>query len=207
MCLGCLAWISEEGHETRLEKLTELRRELRRPLEVAGKRVDPAIVFGIAAAGATAEASLAASTALANDKLWHMHEAAEQDLLEQQVSLMGELANAIENHQLEVQYQPKLDLKTDRIASVEALVRWHHPTRGYLSPDSFIPLAEKSDHIADMTLFVLQRTLRDLSQWHAADIEVKAAVNGLHFLAIQTDEDAETTDGFWILQDFTQAQI
>ena len=173
----CLAWISEEGHETRLEKLTELRRELRRPLEVAGKRVDPAIVFGIAAAGATAEASLAASTALANDKVWHMHEAAEQDLLEQQVSLMGELANAIENHQLEVQYQPKLDLKTDRIASVEALVRWHHPTRGYLSPDSFIPLAEKSDHIADMTLFVLQRTLRDLSQWHAAGMEVKAAVN------------------------------
>ncbi|OAN83435.1 hypothetical protein A8B77_02460 [Erythrobacter sp. EhN03] len=173
----CLAWISEEGHETRLEKLTELRRELRRPLEVAGKRVDPAIVFGIAAAGATAEASLAASTALANDKVWHMHEAAEQDLLEQQVSLMGELANAIENHQLEVQYQPKLDLKTNRIASVEALVRWHHPTRGYLSPDSFIPLAEKSDHIADMTLFVLQRTLRDLSQWQAAGMEVKAAVN------------------------------
>ncbi len=173
----CLAWICEEGHETRLEKLTELRRELRRPLEVAGKRVDPAIVFGIAAAGATAEASLAASTALANDKVWHMHEAAEQDLLEQQVSLMGELANAIENHQLEVQYQPKLDLKTNRIASVEALVRWHHPTRGYLSPDSFIPLAEKNDHIADMTLFVLQRTLRDLSQWHAAGTEVKAAVN------------------------------
>ncbi|WP_341859307.1 EAL domain-containing protein [Qipengyuania sp. GPGPB31] len=66
---------------------------------------------------------------------------------------------------------------TDRIASVEALVRWHHPTRGYLSPDSFIPLAEKNDHIADMTLFVLQRTLWDLAQWHAAGIEVKAAVN------------------------------
>ncbi len=173
----CLAWISDEAHETRIETLTELRRELRRPLEIAGKRVDPAIVFGIAAAGATAEASLAASTALANDKVWHMHEAAEQDLLEQQVSLMGELANAIENHELEVHYQPKLDLMTDRIASVEALVRWHHPTRGYLSPDSFIPLAEKNDHIADMTLFVLQRTLRDLAQWHGAGIEVKAAVN------------------------------
>ncbi|WP_156494160.1 EAL domain-containing protein, partial [Erythrobacter sp. HI0028] len=145
--------------------------------EISGKRVDPAIVFGIAAAGATAEASLAASTALANDKVWHMHEAAEQDLLEQQVSLMGELANAIENHELEVHYQPKLDLMTDCIASVEALVRWHHPTRGYLSPDSFIPLAEKNDHIADMTLFVLQRTLRDLAQWHGAGIEVKAAVN------------------------------
>ena len=45
--------------------------------------------------------------------------------------------------------------------------------------------------------------MKEAREWE----EVKAAVNGLHFLAIQTDEDAETTDGFWILQDFTQAQI
>jgi hypothetical protein len=45
--------------------------------------------------------------------------------------------------------------------------------------------------------------MKEAKEWE----EVKAATNGLHFLAIQTDEDAETTDGFWILQDFTQAQI
>ena len=186
----CLAWISDESQETRLDTLGDLRHELRRPLEVAGKRVDPAIVFGIAAAGATAEASLAAATAMVDGKVWHMHEVAEKDLLEQQVSLMGELAHAIENHELEVQYQPKLDLKKNQIASVEALIRWHHPTRGYLSPDTFIPLAEKSDHIADMTLFVLQRTLRDLAQWRSAGLEVKGAVNiSARLLASQVFSD------------------
>ena len=123
---------------------------------------------------------------MVDGKVWHMHEVAEKDLLEQQVSLMGELAHAIENHELEVQYQPKLDLKKNQIASVEALIRWHHPTRGYLSPDTFIPLAEKSDHIADMTLFVLQRTLRDLAQWRSAGLEVKGAGVGYFLQSCMT---------------------
>ena len=61
--------------------------------------------------------------------------------------------------------------------SAEALVRWRHPTRGYLSPDTFIPLAEESDRIGELTLFVLRRALDDLAQWSARGTVIRTAVN------------------------------
>jgi sensor c-di-GMP phosphodiesterase-like protein len=61
-----------------------------------------------------------------------------------QGAMTGELAEAIKSHQLFLQYQPKLDCHAGRMAAVEALVRWRHPTRGVVPPDQFIALAEAS---------------------------------------------------------------
>ncbi|HIA55448.1 MAG TPA: EAL domain-containing protein [Candidatus Melainabacteria bacterium] len=120
---------------------------------------------------------MSAATALRNAEPWHIHLADEQTEVERQISLMGELDVAIDLGELEVVYQPKLDLKTDRITSVEALVRWNHPQRGPLRPDLFIPMAEDANRICDLTLYVLQRTIDDLAAWCQHGLVVSAAVN------------------------------
>ncbi len=65
--------------------------------------------------------------------------------------LLGELRAAIEEGQLLLHYQPKIDLSSGSIIGVEALVRWQHPTRGLIFPDTFIPLAERSGLINPLT--------------------------------------------------------
>ena len=172
-----LAWSHAGGGVQPDVVLPGMAAILRQPIEITGRRVDAQIAFGVAAAGAVTEATLAASEALKNGEPRRYHEVAEKSLLEQQVSLMGELDTAIALGQLEVAYQPKLLLASDQIDAVEALVRWNHPDRGYLRPDIFIPLAESADRIDDLTLYVLKRTIEDLSDWCAAGLVMHAAVN------------------------------
>lgn len=78
------------------------------------------------------------------------------------LALIGQLRQAIETDQLVLHYQPKAVLANGRIESVEALVRWRHPTLGLLYPDSFIPLVEQTDLINKLTEWVLHRALSDL---------------------------------------------
>src|SRR3712207_9329396 len=68
------------------------------------------------------------------------------------LALIGELRRAMDEAELSLYYQPKVDLRTGEARGVEALARWHHPERGLLSPDEFIPLAERSNLLRPMTL-------------------------------------------------------
>jgi diguanylate cyclase (GGDEF)-like protein len=86
----------------------------------------------------------------------------------QRLALMAELGNAIQQQQLELHYQAKLDLRTQRICGVEALARWRHPQRGLIYPDTFIPLAEVSDVIRPLTEEVLRLALRQQRAWRQA---------------------------------------
>ncbi len=79
--------------------------------------------------------------------------------------------------QLEMFYQPKVDLATGRVAGLEALVRWRHPVHGMLLPDSFIPLAEQSGLIHVLTAFALRESVHQLAQWRAAGRTTPVAVN------------------------------
>src|SRR5690606_12754703 len=73
----------------------------------------------------------------------------------ERLALMAELGGAIRDNQLVLHYQPKVDLKNNKITGFEALVRWDHPLSGLLYPDKFIPLAEVSDAIHHLTEKVL----------------------------------------------------
>lgn len=172
-----LAWNSDARHYELEGQLARLKAVMRLPVEVAGRRVDVAMAFGIARIGALAEATHAASVAQSASAAWHYHQEAEQAAIAQQTSLMGELDAAIGTGALQVFYQPKLHLGSDAITSVEALVRWNHPDRGLLRPDTFIPLAERNDRIADLTLYVLRQTIADLQEWCVRGLVLKAAVN------------------------------
>jgi len=177
-----LCWRCDDEDE--LDRvLTTLRAAMLHPLEVRGRRVDASLSLGYARGEAqdpdhlVANAVFAAERARTAGVAWHVHQASDDEEVERDLSLLGELDEAIAGGQLDVLYQPKLDIAKGRITSVEALVRWHHPVRGFLLPDLFIPLAERNDRIAGLTLHVLERTIADLAILHAIGHRVSGAVN------------------------------
>lgn len=167
--------------ENEADQLEALRLVMLRPIEVLGRPVDVKLAIGLASldAGveqAVAEATLASDRAAAESVFWTR---AGEDIAaaEQNISLMGELEAALAAGQIQVHYQPKLAIAENRIRSAEALVRWLHPERGWISPDRFIPLAEQSGRIEGLTLHVLQTVLADLAQWRAMGMELTVAIN------------------------------
>jgi diguanylate cyclase (GGDEF)-like protein/PAS domain S-box-containing protein len=93
------------------------------------------------------------------------------------LALASELAEAIDQGQLRLDYQPKVSCAGGAASGVEALVRWQHPTRGLLLPDVFVPLAEQTGIIREMTNWVLQRALAECASWHRAGHLLPVAVN------------------------------
>ncbi len=91
--------------------------------------------------------------------------------------LVGELRRAIEGGDLRLHYQPKIDLETGRVAGVEALVRWQHRQRGFVAPDEFVPLAERTGLIRPLTMHVLTEATSQCRAWRDAGMELSVAVN------------------------------
>ncbi len=88
-----------------------------------------------------------------------------------------DLRQAILEDQLFVVYQPKIDMRSDRITGVEALTRWRHPVHGLIMPDEFIPLAERTGVIVPLTLWVLSQSIAQWRRWHDEGINLSIAVN------------------------------
>lgn len=93
------------------------------------------------------------------------------------LALMGELRYAIAQNELTLHYQPKVDLTTGHTMGVEALLRWNHPQHGFIPPDEFVPLAERTGLIRPLTLWVLNAALRQSHIWRMMGIELVVAVN------------------------------
>jgi diguanylate cyclase (GGDEF)-like protein len=85
-------------------------------------------------------------------------------------SLEIDLRIALRDNQLSVAYQPQIDLVTGNVMGVECLTRWHHPTRGHVSPAQFIAVAEQSDLIDEIFSHSLRRLLADLAAWRSAGV-------------------------------------
>jgi diguanylate cyclase (GGDEF)-like protein len=95
----------------------------------------------------------------------------------EQLQLLGELRVALDQRQLVLHYQPKFDLITGEVRGVEALVRWQHPERGLLAPDTFVPTAERTGLINPLTDYVLDLALCKAAYWLEAGLSVPMAVN------------------------------
>jgi diguanylate cyclase len=106
-----------------------------------------------------------------------VYDANEDPNTSDRLALIGDLRRAIAEGGLEVHYQPIVDQKLARIIAVEALVRWPHPERGFLSPGEFIPLAEHSGLIGELTWWILERAVDQLCAWHRAGWKISVAVN------------------------------
>ncbi len=152
------------GERVAVERLDAIRRALGEPITVDGVPlvVEASVGLAIAPAdGQDAETLLArADLAMYVAKRQHLgvvRYRAEQDGYDAAaLTLIGELGAAIRANQLVLHYQPKADLRDGVVTEVEALVRWRHPRHGLLYPDAFLPLAEQTELIEDLTRWVIR---------------------------------------------------
>jgi predicted signal transduction protein with EAL and GGDEF domain len=121
-------------------------------------------------------ADLAMYVAKRNHLTHVVYDAAETQQSESQLSLHTSLRQAIEQDELLLHYQPKVDLRTGSLVGVEALVRWQHNDQ-LIYPDKFIPYAEKTGLIRDITKWVLKAALKQQSQWRSVGENLKMSVN------------------------------
>jgi EAL domain-containing protein (putative c-di-GMP-specific phosphodiesterase class I) len=93
------------------------------------------------------------------------------------LSLLSELRHASEHHEFRLFAQPKLAFGSGLVVGLESLVRWQHPTKGMVSPDSFIPFAEKTDFIRVLTRWVMEQSAVLCQQMQAEGFNLKISVN------------------------------
>ncbi|ALK98088.1 hypothetical protein AB595_17610 [Massilia sp. WF1] len=160
--------------------------QLRDPITLDGQRLDIGGSIGIALypqdgldAGTLlrrAELALAAAKRRRSG-LAFAHEAGAEPAPEQ-LSLIGDMRAAMANGEFLLAYQPKLDLKSGRITAAEALLRWRRPgSAGMVPPGSFIPFAEQTGFIREITPWVLDAAIRQLAQWHTAGLDIAVSAN------------------------------
>jgi len=178
---SALAWIAgRDCDAASFDGLCALARDQ----EAGGRRIEVALHFGLASGYSEAARQLASNAALAASQAERSGRRAqhftERDSAEiaQSLALMGELDSAFRAGDIRNFYQPKLDLATGRIKGVEALVRWFHPERGLLAPDTFVPLIEENGRARDLTRHVLGEALKQSRRWRDEDgLYVGVAVN------------------------------
>jgi EAL domain-containing protein (putative c-di-GMP-specific phosphodiesterase class I) len=95
----------------------------------------------------------------------------------EQLSLIGEMREAMARQEFVFHYQPKLDLTSGKITGAEALLRWQHPSRGLILPMRFIPFAEQTGFIREITPWVLERVVGQAAQWHREGLSIAASAN------------------------------
>ncbi len=179
-----LGWVQPGENDTvvgaAILEITELFRE---PVRTQAGSVDVRLTIGLdrdshtSGAVAKIERALAAiSAARAAGDVCHWFQGSDP-AVRRELSLMGELRRAMAAGDVTIAYQPKLDFRTGRITHAEALVRWHHPTEGCIAPDRFVPLAESTGVICELTDFVLRTVIADCARLSSMGREMCAAVN------------------------------
>ncbi|HKQ24571.1 MAG TPA: EAL domain-containing protein [Burkholderiales bacterium] len=162
-----------------------IQRALEEPILMQGQPIDLGISIGIAGFPENGDdtivlmrrADIAMYVAKRNNTGYTYYDPSFEQGRPSQLSLLGELRRAVENDQLSLHYQPKLNLRSGASESVEALVRWAHPERGIVSPIEFIPFAEQTGYIKAVTRWVIERALRQCGEWHSRGLDVKVSVN------------------------------
>ena len=178
-----LAWHSTERHTSRLiEHLEGLRAIFAAPIKVGSESVDVGITFGVASIGEAGRNSVAAAAAAAEETS-EAHEpiklaqiASRHDEL-WDISLRARIDTAMEAGEIYCVYQPKIDMISGSLTGVEALVRWHDPERGFISPIKFIAQCEKAGRMEHLTRYVLQTACNAGRLMHFRGAAVSMSVN------------------------------
>jgi diguanylate cyclase (GGDEF)-like protein len=167
------------------EVASRIRAALTEPLSVEGMLLDLDASIGIAvypdhAAEADQlmqRADVAMYLAKENRNGWETYEVERDPHSTARLSMFGQLRRALDEGELVLHYQPKVELAADDVVGVEALVRWQHPERGLLYPDEFVPLAEQTGLMRLLTAYVLDAALRQAAEWVDEGMPLRIAVN------------------------------
>jgi diguanylate cyclase len=162
-----------------------IRASLVAPIEVAGLALQVRASIGVAhfpEHGPSAEelvrrADIAMYQAKHSKSGVAVYAAADDPRTRHGLQLASDLERGIRAGQLVVHYQPKADLSSGSVTGVEALVRWQHPDRGLLAPDTFVPIAERNGLIRELTLEVVRIALAQQARWRGEGIDLSLAVN------------------------------
>lgn len=155
------------------------------PIEIAGQSIDISASIGatcfaqgpIDALALLRQADVAMYVAKARRIPFVPYDPAFEEGRQVQLSLLGELRRAIENQELHLHYQPKLNLRDGSVRQAEALVRWTHRERGLVPPVQFIPFAEQTGYIRNVTRWVIEEAVRQCTAWRSEGLEIEIAVN------------------------------
>ncbi|TGD89150.1 EAL domain-containing protein [Mycolicibacterium sp. CH28] len=163
--------------------------------ELLARTVSVGVALGIPGRDATSDLLRRADQAVLNAKNTGGNKIA---VFTEDMSLKSEFRNDIELHlqgviesgSLTLHYLPEVDMRSGKILAIEALVRWQHPTRGLLYPDSFIPIAESINLAGELGRWVLRAACDQFSRWHAKGVGTEAVLR-LNVSPVQL-----VTDGF-----------
>jgi len=162
-----------------------LREALRRPFDIAGVPIQIDVSIGIATVGGTAVsadmllrradiAMYSAKRAGGGHAFYRTHD---DEAARLHLEMAQDLRRDVATGAMVLHYQPKLDLHTDAVSAVEALVRWQHPTHGLLFPDVFLPIVQETGLMPALTRNVLTQAMDQCVAWRAADLKLSVAVN------------------------------
>lgn len=176
-----------EGADKTLATTTvgQIRQALRTPVIINGQRLDIDASFGIVLYPQhgtnaftllrRAEMSMVVAKRR-HDSIAYGSEL-EDEPAHEQLSLIGEMREALTRGEFVVYYQPKLNLVRNQVTGVEALIRWRHPDKGMIPPLGFIPFAEQTGFIREITPWVLQQVVNHAAQWQHEGLAIVASVN------------------------------
>ena len=168
-----------------VEVAQRIGRALETPFTLGGVSIDVKASMGIALYPLHAEdagtlmkrADVAMYQAKGSHGAYALYEPGRDEHSLRRLAILSELRQAVASDSLELHYQPKIDMATERATHGEALVRWRHPVHGMMLPDEFILLAEQSGNIGIITKWVLKRAIEDCAEWNRAGFDLGVAVN------------------------------
>jgi len=159
--------------------------EISRPYEVEGRDVAISCSIGIVFypdSGAHTKLIARADAAMYASKrsggsCYSFYTPAMDEDAHDKFEMIGDLRHALENREMELFYQPKIDTKSGKVAAAEALLRWKHKRRGMVPPDVFIPLAERHGLIGALGNWVIEEACRQARRWREQGLRMRLAVN------------------------------
>lgn len=190
-----------ESPKAAAAEIDRLRKAFLRMIDVDGEPYQLQIHFGVAAAPGTdcddvrlTEAAESALDQARGEGRVVMLDLSRADLAFDKLTLMRELPRAIAAGEMFLQYQPKVHVRRQEVASAEALVRWQHPVRGLILPGDFIAVAEEAGEIAALTLWTLRQVIADQRALAAAGHDLRLFINISGLLLADASFVAEACD-------------
>jgi diguanylate cyclase (GGDEF)-like protein len=175
-----------DADETEVCRISErIHESIAEPIDVSGVCLSVELSLGVALCpdhgldgnSLLQRADVAMYVAKENRTLTEVYSPDRDNNSTDRLNTLGQLRQALDENCLELHYQPKVAAADYSLLGMEALIRWRHPTRGFIPPDEFIPLAERSGIMPLLTERVIRLALEQMARWRAEGLDVPVAVN------------------------------